>query len=183
MICIIVDWAFFITQTIQMSPYKQIYLDILQKPNVEKVIEYLYSLDFKFVTYQYLKNLNLISNKQLEVLNTKLQYLIRYYDRPRTTDLTLIVGLDYFKRGNGITIYKNLDIKKQFTLEWAKPHGFNMKEKKKPERYPDRLGIEERKVWRKIDDKIKRDRPLHDGDLEFYLEYKPEIDEINGYNK
>jgi hypothetical protein len=172
---------------LDVNAYKEILRDIRKKPSIEKVTDYLDSLDFRFVTYQHLRELNSDGKYPYDVAHLKKsdQYMIRCSriavdPKNDKFDFTMIFSLGLFKRRKNITIYKKGKEYKTLKINWDKPDGFNMKEKKVPQKYPKYMTIEERKKYRGLERKHELDKPLGKYDLQFFERWKPEVDKENG---
>lgn len=113
-----------------------------------------------------------------------LQYLViqtSFAKNPQNDsfDFTTMIGIDYLRRQLPYVVwYENRKWKKTFTLSWS-DNGVNFKVKKIPVRYPDELGIEERRRYRGIDEKIKRGGKYTDEEIKFRDYWRPKIYERN----
>lgn len=171
----------YINPNVEVNPYREIYQDVKSKANMEEVIDYLQGLDFRFVTKQFIEERVDLGklDKEYNKLSSKYQYLVRLsrvakdpiYDR---YDFTLIFGIDLYKQGNKIYVYREAKKFKRLTSKWLTSQA-NMKKKKIPLQFPQFMTIEERTRWRKIHRGFKDKKDISQKDTKFYSRYKPDI--------
>ena len=168
----------------KVNPYKEIYQDIRSKESMEAVIDYLMSLDFRFVTKQFIEEriqLHKLDPKYDSLPDT-VQYLVRLSRVAKDPtndkyDFNLIFGINIYKQKDKVFIYRDGERFKRLTRSWDN-HQANMKTKKVPLVFPKFMTIEERIKWRKIAKYLKDDKPVSQKDNLFYERYKPDIKNI-----
>lgn len=164
-----------------MNPYQEIIQDIRKKTHQEDVVKYLQDLDFEFINYSTLKQYIDIGEEY-----KYFQFLVRLRgDNPLKIDTKLIVYIKIM--GDHINLYyidrhfKDFSKLEKVDCPWRVGKIINMKKKKILTKFPDSLDIEERKVWRKFDERHQKGRLTDPKDLAWYLKFRPEIISLNAH--
>jgi hypothetical protein len=151
-----------------MSPYLEIYNDLKSVENIEKLIEYLYNLDFIFIHINTLTHLSKEEKYPFNpnFLSHNYQYLVRRKNKPKNPleqkyDFLLMIGVDLLRKRHGITFIWKGKLWRMHSHYWDKVE-FNMKQKKKLMRFPFYMTIEQRKRWRYLHNKILKGKTLYD---------------------
>lgn len=158
-----------------LHPYKEIIAEVTKKDYQEKVIEYLRSLNFQFMNFNTIKQYK----DGLEPLSSY-QFMVRRIRSGTGYDFKLVFAIkimgdhldQYFYRWKDKPLVK-------VDCEWKVGKILNFKKKKVLTKFPDSLDIEERKVWRKIDDKLLRARPLKPGERDWYILFIKDMVALN----
>lgn len=183
------------TSNKSMNPYKEIFNDIKAKEHIEQIIEYLESLNFRWVTYQFLQEANADGKFPKLAENPaypRYQWLVRMLRQAKDPgndryDWSMMIGIKFMPsphKGLGevpdrvFVIYKG-ENKAVLDRSWEKYKSINMKKKKIPLIFPQYMTIEERKRWRYMHRKVKSGKTLGTRDDIFYKRYLPEVENLD----
>lgn len=176
------------TSSKSMNPYKEIFNDIKAKEHIEKIIEYLESLNFRWVTYQFLQEANTDGKFPKLAENPaypRYQWLVRMLRQAKDPgndryDWTMMIGIKFVgpTADKVYIIYKG-EKKAILTRSWETGKNLNMKKKKIPLIFPQYMTIEERKRWRYMHRKVKLGKTLGTRDDIFYKRYLPEVENLD----
>jgi hypothetical protein len=159
------------------------YLNIIQnawtKNSQEKLIEFLYDLNFRFISREVLLSRgDIIPTEILEY-----SYMVRMAhigkspkkDKP---DFTITFAIDLDNQANKIYILKEGKPFMQGNKIWDKPKSLNFKPRKKGTKYPDAMSIQDRIDFRRIEKKLVN-RGVDEGERDFYNKWAEAVIEIN----
>lgn len=163
------------------SQVEELLKQIESKPNIEKVIDHLKSLNFEFVDVPLIEKLETrVEFNPKWVRNYS--FLVRRYtegDKSRL-DFRFMIGIRFIGvRLPKYLIFRGFKYRETVLKPWQKPHEFNSKKKKVLLVFPKELDIEERKVWRYLHSKFQRKKPIDPDKLAWYLKYKPMIQNLD----
>lgn len=157
--------------------------EIRSKANMEKVIEGLYDLNYRFVSTNWLESEAEIGWKKKEhKLN---QHLIRldHIDKDPLNDIynfNLIFGIRFFdKRMPDIQVYYEHVWIETIPKEWARKATQNMQKKKIPLTFPEIMSIQDRIDWRKYHEKWRKGSYLSQEEQIYYFRFKPHIGNLS----
>lgn len=167
-----------------LNAYKELVKEVKSKPTMEKVIDHLDLLDFRWLHTQYFEELERFGKGDYSYITKGkykgLQWLTR---KVRTAvnpihdqyDLRLIFGIDLLQKNtNRIVVFFDGKHKGSLKKDWP-DRKHNMKVKKIPLVFPTHMSIEDRKKWRAIHRKVKEGRKVNMADENFYYRYRHEI--------
>lgn len=173
------------TSTKKTPQVVEVYKTIKSTGSIEKIIEYLQTLNFRFISYQYLEDLYTEGLIPM-VPNTKdKHFMVRRYHTAVNPlkdkyDFSMMVAINLFNKTNEVKVYKDFKPKSKLKAQWTSTAHFKRaKEKEKPRSFPQSLSIEDRKTWRKIERKIEGGRKVPVIEEHFYYRYKQEIEALN----
>lgn len=163
--------------------YLEIIEDAKSKTYMEDMEDYLSLLNFRYVEAATIVRL-VPRIKELDNYQN-FRYLIRLESFDKHTpagdifDYGMILAINIIDRKKKVHYWiKNLR-QEPFKKEWKVPHHVNFKPKKKLTKYTDRMSIQDRIDFRKIEGKIERNKELTEEEGTFFAEYKEEVKEIN----
>jgi len=170
------------------NPYKEIYNDVRAKTSMEKVIQLLEGLNFRWVTDQFIEELQSVGKLDSAELPKGYQWLVLFQHHAQDPvndrfDFNLMFGIKFIgpKEDKIFVIYRGRK-KKVLLRPWDTEKNLNMKRKKIPLWFPEYMTIEERKKWRVIHRKVTNRKPIGPNEDKFYLRYLPEVKNIGaGY--
>jgi hypothetical protein len=168
-----------------VNPFKEIYLDIKKRENIEDIIEYLESINFRWVNFQFLEELASIGKFDTNLGNVlkNYQWLVRMTRQAKDPandkfDFTMMVGINFFSHKDKVFVVFKNKIKAKWVKVWKKEKNLNMKKKKTAMVFPQYMSIEERKQWRYMHRKVILGKDLGPRESQFYNRYKAEIKNI-----
>lgn len=170
--------------TKKVEPYKEIIQDVKSKGTVEEVIKYLETLNFRFVTSQFIEELESLDKVKVTFAKSwhkKYQFMTRLARIAKDPmndkyDFNLMFGIKLIGgKKSKILIYKKGEYKGLIKINWENESDTNFKERKQPTIFPSFMSIEDRKKWRVIHRKIELERPIGPTEEKFYNRYKPDI--------
>jgi len=168
--------------------YKKLIEDIDKEAYVEKVVELLTKLNYRFVSIDFLKEHKDFNKLEIEKAHKRYQFMVRMdvIAKDPTKDvynLKFIVGIRFYDfRSPFIPIYyrgKKIDMLKK---PWKVTDTQNMKKKKIPLKFPDGMSIQDRIDWRKTHQRIKDNKHVDAFNLKYYNTWKPHIENIEKEN-
>lgn len=158
--------------------YQETIQDFLAKKSMEKSIELLESIGFRFVEFDHLNDLKMIRGLQkLPHYRFMLRFKNRFKGRD-VLDYNLIFGIDLKGRSNELYIWA-MGKREKHIHDWEKTNIHNFKPKQKGTRYPDNMSIQDRIDFRRIERKVPKGSATKE-ELEFYHFHKDSVDRVNG---
>jgi hypothetical protein len=172
-----------------VNPYKQLIEDIKGKQFIEEIVEYLESINFRWVNFQYIEELESMKKFPFELnpdhrkTYEKYQWATRMLRQAKDPmndkfDFTLMIGVRFMGNSNTNKVhilYKGKARGSALVKEWKKGKAINMKARKILTTFPSFMTIEERIDWRKMHRKVELGRELGPRDKAFYERCLPHI--------
>lgn len=160
--------------------YKNVVKIAWSKNSCEKMISFLESLNFRFVSKHYLEERANLPN----LPPNPYHYLVKmvHWDKDPKKDLMsfrLVVGIDLEGRNRKVYFWLNGKPYKKGKKIWGKGAQVNFKPKKKGTKYPDWMSIQDRIDYRRIEKKLAN-RGCTKEEADFYNKCYPAVERING---
>lgn len=175
------------TKTQKEVPFSQVAQDIKKSKSQEKLIEYLSSISFHFVSYQFIQEYALLDTSiNPKKYHPKLQYLVRRYKTHPTDpskdqyDFRMAVGIKLMgKQIDTVYVFAKNKLKFKRNIPWEKRNDFNFKPKRAGRVFPEYMSHEERKKWRQYHEKVEAKRELKPKEANFYNRFKADVLKLN----
>jgi len=169
------------------SDYKEVIQEANKKASMEKFIDYLYELNFRFMeinTLKHYKKLTKDLKTGIRKFNKNCVALVRtpqIKNLPdnNSYDFNILLLMDLENRPNFTYVFIKGKVIQKIVKDWDKNSRVNFKPRKKITKYPDHMTIQDRIDFRKIEDKIKRHKELTDEEDSFYHMYNQDVEEFN----
>lgn len=177
------------TSSNSVNPYKQLIEDVKSKTYIEEIMEYLESINFRWINFQYIEELESIKkfpfelNPDLRKTYAKYQWATRMLRQAKDPmndrfDFTLMFGIRFMgnEPSNKIHIlYKGQARGTLLVREWKKGKAINMKARKILTTFPAFMSIQDRIDWRKLHRKVELGRGLGPREKAYYERCLPHI--------
>lgn len=166
--------------------YKDTIEEIKKKPYIESVVDLLKGCNYRMVHMDFIKEHKVFKKLNLAKAHRRYQFLVRmtHIDKNNPVndiyDFKFMVGIRFYDiRSPFIPIYYKGELVETIKMPWNVTMTQNMKKKKVPLKFPDPMSIQDRIDWRKTHKKFTEGKEIKPKDLEYYLRWKPEIENID----